>query len=331
MTDVKRMRLTGFDLIVVQDKTELERFQSVSMQSTLDYYVATIVNNQNSGSRYITVTDQKSGSGLGVTTPAPVTQVPLASGSDGADPKATDYIGDPTKRNGLYAFDTVAIQLLACPETTSTAVTTAALTYCANRGDAMFVGTAPYGFDLEGIKTYASAFKGSKVYGALYGPWIQVVNPDVAGRDPIIWIPPVGHVLGMYARIADQRGVWKAPAGDAATLNNALGVAFAMTDADHTDLVRNGSVNGIRALPGVGIVVDASRTLSTDTRWLYVGTRRLFNFVKSSVRDGLRFVVQEPNTDELRRTVKFSAYTVLARPVATGRLWLRSAGQSLHD
>src|SRR5258708_22554462 len=49
-----------------------------------------------------------------------------------------------------------------------------------------------------------------------------------------------------------------------------------------SDLVKNSGVNGIRAIPGAGIVIDSSRTLSTDTRWLYVNVRLLFNYVERS-------------------------------------------------
>src|SRR5258708_18391440 len=74
-----------------------------------------------------------------------------------------------------------------------------------------------------------------------------------------------------------------------------------------SDLVKNSGVNGIRAVPGAGIVVDASRTLSTDTRWLYVNVRLLFNYVKSTLKQGLRWVRQEPNRDTLWDAVKFGS------------------------
>lgn len=323
--NVARVRSVEFDLIVSRNSTELERFESLSMQDTLDYYVEAVVKDQDSGSRYVTVADQNSGSGVGQDAPAEGTfalgATPATAGSDGGTPSDTDYIGDPAQRTGLYAFDTVGIQLLACPETTSPGVVAACLSYCEARGDAMFVGTAPQGYDLEGIKTYASAFRGRKIYGALYAPWIQIVNPlDTNGNNPRLWIPPVGHALGAYARIAEARGVWKAPAGDEARLRNALGVEFDMTDTDHTDLVKDGGVNGIRAIPGSGIIVDASRTLSTDTRWLFVNVRRLFNFVKVSLREGLRWVAQEPHDEELRRKVKFNVIT----PFLLG-LWRQGA------
>ena len=323
--NVARIQSVEFDLVVSRNSTELERFESLSMQDTLDYYAEAVINDQDSGSRYVTVADQNSGSGVGQDAPAKGTfalgATSATAGSDGGTPSDMDYIGDPAQRTGLHAFDTVGIQLLACPETTSPGVVAACLSYCEARGDATFVGTAPRGYDLEGIKTYASAFRGRKVYGALYAPWIQIVNPlDTTGNNPRLWIPPVGHVLGVYARIADARGVWKAPAGDEAQLRNALGVEFDMTDTDHTDLVKNGGVNGVRAIPGSGIIVDASRTLSTDTRWLFVNVRRLFNFVKISLRDGLRWVAQEPHDEELRRKVKFNVVT----PFLLG-LWRQGA------
>jgi phage tail sheath protein FI len=116
-------------------------------------------------------------------------------------------------------------------------------------------------------------------------------------------------VAGVYARIDQLRGVWKAPAGDEALVRGVLDVESTITDADHDDLVRNGSVNGIRRITGVGIAIDASRTLSTDTRWLYVNVRLLFNYVKASLRDGLRWVRQEPNREALWGMVKYGTVT----------------------
>jgi hypothetical protein len=317
---VARLRSDEFDLVVRQRGAEVERFTSLTMQNQLDYHVEAVVNDPDAGSRFVTVTDL----GLaapGDDAPAATGPTPLVGGSAGGSVADTGYIGDPAQRTGLYAFDTVRVQLLACPETESAGVTTGALAYCERRGDAMFIGTAPRGLDLDGIKGYAAAFQGRKVYGALYAPWITVSNPlDTTGADPQITVSPVGHVLGAYARIGEARGVWKAPAGDEANLANALGTEFPITDTDLTDLVKEGGVNGIRSVRGAGIIVETSRTLSTDTRWLFVGTRRLFNFVKTSLRDGLRWVAQEPHDEALRRRVKFNAVT----PFLLG-LWQQGA------
>ena len=316
-----RISTVELDLVVRRNGAEVERLGPVSMVDGHDSYVEAVVNDPQRGSAYLVAIDLDSDSGPGLDAPAPGVY-PLTHGADGDDPADAAFLGDPAARTGLEAFNDVAIQLLACPESTSVGVAAGAIAYCERRGDAMFVGTVPYGFDREGAKAYAAALRGRKVFGALYGPWIQVVNPDplAATVQPLVWVPPVGQVLGTYARIADARGVWKAPAGDEARLVDALGVEFDMTDADHTDLVRNGGVNGIRALPGAGVVVDASRTLSTDTRWLFVNVRRLFNFVKTSLRDGLLFVVQEPHDETLRRMVRFN----VVNPFLLG-LWRQGA------
>jgi phage tail sheath protein FI len=228
-------------------------------------------------------------------------------------------VGDSTARTGLSAFDALDIQLLAC-ESADPIVVNAALGYCERRGDCLFIGSVPEAMPLADAIEYGAGFQGKKVYGALYGPWITVMSPISQAALPVRSIPPTGHVMGVYARTETARGIHKAPAGDEARLLGALDVEYRLSDADHTDLVKTGSVNGIRAVAGGGIVVDASRTLSTDTRWLYVNVRLLFNYVKTSLRQGLRWVRQEPNRDTLWDAVKFGS----VRPFLMG-LWRQGA------
>src|SRR5690606_31313259 len=192
---------------------------------------------------------------------------------------------------------------------------------CENRGDCMYIGAVPEGFTEAGQAiAYGQSFQAKKAYGALYAPWITIADPAGVSDNPRRSIPPVGHVLGVFARVVRARGGWKAPAGDEANLAGVLDVSYRLTDAEHTQLVKDGSVNGIRAIPRAGIVVDSSRTLSTDPRWMYVGVRLLFNFVKSSLKSGLRWVRQEPNRQSLWNAVKFNA----VNPFLLG-LWRQGA------
>jgi phage tail sheath protein FI len=181
----------------------------------------------------------------------------------------------------------------------------------------MLVGHTPFGYDAGAARTYGQTFQGTKVYGALYFPWVRVADP--IGDTPK-WIPPTGHIMGVYARTERKRGIWKAPAGNAAKLNNVLDIQHHITDAVHTNLVKSGSVNAVRFLPGLGHVIDSSRTLSTNPIWFYVNIRLLFNFVKSSLTGGLRWVVQEPNDETLWNKAKFNSIT----PFLMG-LWRRGA------
>ncbi|HEX8573153.1 MAG TPA: phage tail sheath C-terminal domain-containing protein [Allosphingosinicella sp.] len=321
-----RMATLEFDLEVFRggvdvDQNRIENWTGLSMENDVDNYVVARLNNPATGSKYVMGVDLASASGTGADRPATM-PLPLPLDTNGADGTATsnDFIGDQAQRTGFYAFDPFDIQLLTC-ERTDPAIAAAGIAYCEGRDDCMYVGAIPDGSLEAGTAlAYGQALQGSKRYGALYGPWVTVADPIGVGDGPTKTVPPVGHVMGTYARIERTRGVWKAPAGDEARLRNVLDVPYRLSDGEHSQLVREGAINGIRALPRAGVVIDASRTLSTDTRWLYVNVRLLFNYVKSSLRQGLRWVRQEPNKDTLWNLVNYGS----VRPFLM-QLWRQGA------
>jgi phage tail sheath protein FI len=325
------------------DFATVEDWPQLSMESDSPDYAVDRINHQFTGSRYITVSDISAITPSGEENPA-VTSNRALGGS--AEPAVTvqSFTGDAAQRTGVHAFNTAQVQLMAIPDVhvltaaNRTSIVRAALDYCAARGDCMFVGSAPDRGTSSGVgaralsdynqtesnyvttlKNYSSQFQASKVYGALYACWIRVNDPS-PGPSPTRFVPPDGHLMGVYARTEFESGIFKAPAGNRAQVRGALQVSAAFTEEQHTDLVRNGFINGIRFTPGPGITIAGSRTLSTDTRWWFVNVRLLFNFVKSSLRDGIRFVRQEPHTEELRRMVRFN----VVRPFLLG-LWRQGA------
>ncbi|KUJ69061.1 hypothetical protein ACZ90_14570 [Streptomyces albus subsp. albus] len=327
--------------------TLVETWRNLTMAPGSADHAVTRLNHPFSGSRYLRLTDLTAGTTApGLRYPATVTGADLNDEGTENDATASDYAGDAATHTGLYALDTTEVQLLAVPdvhgldETGRHSVVRSALDYCAQRGDVCFVGSAPdrtvrdqgtiprapsdYGdLDSEYLETvveYTKNLRGAKVFGALYAPWIQVADPQAAGAAATRFVPADGHVMGVYARTDVERGIWKAPAGTAAQLRGALDTAARFTDEQHTHLVRDGLVNGVRPDRAGGIVVAASRTLSTDTRWWFVNVRLLFNYVKVSLREGLRFVRQEPHTEQLRRSVRLNVVT----PFLLG-LWRQGA------
>ena len=325
-TDDAALSTCEFNIVVSMEQpgedepVAVETWEKLSLLSDDARYAPLLINNAFSGSKYISLTDENTAfAGNDVPAPGILTRLGLpttetaaltrTTGTDGAAPATADY------REKFPLYDTIDIQLLAVPETMPdgmlTAVTRAGLDYAAGstKGDCVFVGFTPAQRDEAGAKAYGQNFQAAKVYGAMYWPWVTVVDPAGAGANPVRTIPPVGHVLGVYARIDQTRGVWKAPAGNEATVRGVLSVEANINDIDHTDLVKNGSVNAIRSIRGAGIVVDSSRSLSTDSRWLFINVRLLFNYVKASLRDGLRWVKQEPNREDLWSKIKYNAVT----------------------
>jgi hypothetical protein len=304
-----------FDLTVSYLKDEVEAWTDLSMDRDSSRFAETVINDEQTGSKYVCVTVSGSGDELPPEVDAD-NPVPLSGGLEGVFASDVDEIN--AFSDSIALFDTQDIQLLCCPETDDASVATEALKHCQFWGDRMFVGHTPELYEAGASDSWIKGanIRGEKVYGAIYFPWIQVNDP-IGSRK---WIPPTGHVLGVYARTDRERGVWKAPAGNAAKVNGALDVKFHITDIDHTNLVKKCSINAVRALPGLGIVVDSSRTLSTSPLWLYVNVRLLFNFVKSSLKAGLRWVVQEPNDPTLWNKIKYNTVT----PFLMG-LWRRGA------
>lgn len=322
----------------------VETWGGLSMESDSARYAPDLINSSFTGSTYITVADTSGSAPTGLKNPAVISAQALTGGAENA-PHVAELIGDPGSHTGLSSFDKSSIQLLAVPDAhflnaaDREALVRAGLDYCAERGDCMLVTSAPDRATAGGVvgrvesdyselasdyltrlKTYSAPLQATKVYGACYAPFIQVVDPIASGTAPTLFIPPDGHVMGVYARTDQERGVWKAPAGNQALVRGALDTSARFTDPEHTDLVVTGLVNAIRPTAGVGIVVSDSRTLSSGSLWRYVGVRLLFNFVKSSLRDGLRFVRQEPNTEDLRKRVRLNVVT----PFLLG-LWRRGA------
>lgn len=298
----------------------VETHDNLSMEPDVANYVEARLNHPLTGSRFVRVDDLASATPSGRDRPVATTGWAALQGGTEPPPAATHFIGDEATHTGFNAFDAYNVQLVTC-ERTDPLIARAGLAYCKKRDDAMYVGAVPQGFVEGGAAVaYGQDLQEAKSYGAVYGPWVTMLNPIGLGDAPRIDIPPVGHIMGVFARIEASRGIWKAPAGDTANLLGVLDVTHRLSDADHTDLVRNGSVNGIRAVPGAGIVIDASRTLSTDPRWRYVNVRLLFNYVKSSLKQSLRWVRQEPNRDFLWTSIKFGTVT----PFLMG-LWRQGA------
>jgi phage tail sheath protein FI len=135
--------------------------------------------------------------------------------------------------------------------------------------------------------------------------------PAGLGSNAAAYFPPLASrvgrrpcapaVAGVFARIDATRGVWKAPAGTAATLAGTLSHELTAQQIGRLSLNR---VNALRTLPTVGAVVWRARTASDDPEWKYVPVRRLVLFLERSVDQGLHWVVFEPNNEPLWARVR---------------------------
>ncbi len=113
-----------------------------------------------------------------------------------------------------------------------------------------------------------------------------------------IHLPPSGAIAGVYARVDNTRGVWKAPANESILQvdSTTVKITDAMQEDFNVDADTGKSINCIRAFTGKGIKVWGGRTLAgNDNEWRYVSVRRFFNMVEESVKKATAAFVFEPN------------------------------------
>jgi phage tail sheath protein FI len=201
---------------------------------------------------------------------------------------------------GLEALDDVTMvavpDLMATPPgekldlTMVKAVQLAMIAHCERMGDRVAIIDSPPNMMPQEINKWRMDTAGyDSSYAALYYPWIQVDDP-ATGRP--VYVPPSGHIAGIWARNDNTRGVHKAPANE--IVQGALALAYDTTKGEQDVLNPNG-VNCIRRFPGRGIRVWGARTLSSNPSWRYINVRRLFNMVEKSIERSTQWVVFEPN------------------------------------
>jgi uncharacterized protein len=220
-----------------------------------------------------------------------------------------DYIGDEASGAGLHAFDAVDdVNIIAIPEYLNRDVHLQGMAYCERRKDCFYVADVEEHADsatrvlaykrAQGIYSGGNAFNSK--YGALYAPWIDVVDPRTGAPHRI---PPSGAVIGRYARTDGTRGVHKAPAGITdGRLATVIGLAAAFGQADQEKLNPAG-IDVIRRFSGTGNVIWGARTVSTDPEWRYLNVRRLFLMIEQSIARSTSWAVFEPNDDTLRKSL----------------------------
>jgi phage tail sheath protein FI len=208
------------------------------------------------------------------------------------------------------------------------AVQTALIGHCELQGNRMAILDSPPGMTPQQIKEWRSdvAMYDSQ-FAAFYYPWIKVDNPAGTNGDREMFIPPSGHVAGVWARTDDTRGVWKAPAND--TIRGCLDIERAITKNEQ-GLLNPIGINCIRPFGTRGIRIWGARTLSSDSDWRYINVRRLFNMIESTILDGTQWAVFEPNDVKLWEGVNRTLTGFLTGLWKSGALFGASADQAFY-
>jgi phage tail sheath protein FI len=258
---------------------------------------------------------------LGVAVGGGTAQGAVIPGNDGTPPNGLDMIGDLNLKTGIYALERVDLFNILCLPRTATksganalsdaeafAVISTARDYCQRRRAFFIVDTPDNINSVDDIQTWMSANEGIRHRNlALYFPRVQV--PDQLDQFRLRSFGASGTIAGIYARIDGTRGVWKAPAGIEATLDNVSRMAYPLTE-QQSGILNPLAINCLRSLGASGNVVWGARTLvGTDvpaSEWRYAPVRRMALFLEESLFRGTTWVVFEPNDEPLWAKIRLN-------------------------
>lgn len=252
-------------------------------------------------------------------------QASAKAGSDGTIlPTTSDLIGKESDFTGIYALDKVDLfNLLCIPDATRAQagnpnkldpgvdpneIFSKALTYCEKRRAFLLIDPPPEVSDVPSAIDWKSSgltVKGKN--GTAYFPRLKAGDP--LNSFQLRSFAPCGVVAGLYARTDSARGVWKAPAGTEARLNDVRSLIYKLTDAEHGALNPLG-LNCFRVFPIYGSVAWGARTLvgadAEGSEWKYIPVRRTALFMEESLYRGTQWVVFEPNDEPLWAQIRLN-------------------------
>jgi len=254
--------------------------------------------------------------------------MPMSGGDDHLEALTIDdFVGadhGPGQRSGIAALEDVdEISIVMAPGMFAPEVQTELITHSETlKYRFAILDTPPVNPTSQTIIQDVRAVKEAldSKYAALYWPWIAVRDPFARQT---VELAPSAHMAGIYARVDDDRGVFKAPANEViAGLdigNGKNGLQVEITRREQ-DLLNPRGINALRFFPNRGTRVWGARTISSDESWKYINVRRLFIYVEASIDQGTQWVVFEPNDEPTWARVRQSITNFLITVWKSGGL-----------
>ncbi len=263
---------------------------------------------------------------------------------------SNDLVGSQDDKSGLQGiFEIDEITMLACPDLMRAhqagiididqvhLIMEQMISLCdsnidgsiSNSQNRMVVLDTPYNYvkPQQVARWLEHEFNIRSMFATVYYPWLAVRNPRNAGRP--ISVPPCGHMMGIWARTDEKRGIYKAPANVAP--KGVIGLNYKVNHREQ-ELLNPKGINCIREFPGKGILVWGARTLAKpdETDWRYINVRRTFSFIEKSIEEGTHWAVFEPNDRRLWSRVRRSTRFFLMRMWREGALFGNTAEDAFY-
>jgi uncharacterized protein len=336
-----------FTVVISRDGEELERHPNLTMNPQVQPEVGDYIVTKLQESEFVTVTDlsqrglplaRRPADGLYEVSPPPIVPAP--------ERLAREVQGIRDDRSGIQGlFEIDEITMVACPDLMKAyqvglldedqihGIMELMVSLCENAAPnppnrMVVLDPPPDRVKPQQIANWLERdFNRRSMFAALYYPWIKVPNPRKAGK-PIL-VPPCGHIMGVWSRTDETRGVYKAPANE--TPRGVIGLAYDCNFREQ-ELLNPKGINCIRTFPNRGIKIWGARTLiePDKTEWRYISVRRLMSYIEKSIELGTQWVVFEPNDEDLWARVRRTVSNFLERLWREGALFGASPEQAFY-
>lgn len=119
------------------------------------------------------------------------------------------------------------------------------------------------------------------------------------------WIPANGDDAGLAARTENTNDVWVSPAGfNRGNYVDCLNLAY-NPDKTARDILYKDNINCVVNFPKEGVLLYGDKTLQAkNSSFSYIATRRLFNYLKRSIREAAKYNMFDHNTKFTRQSFK---------------------------
>ena len=235
-------------------------------------------------------------------------------------PGTCDVAGHLVALDLLAALDEPTI--IASPDAhgTSTAergaarVQQALVTGCERIVGRIAVVDPPPDLDHDGALEWRAQSRIDSAVAAAYHPWVEVGDPTSGATTSA---PPSGHAAGLWARVDNRAGPFRAPTAEALLATD--GAAGDLTAAQQHQLNRAG-LNCLRAWPGPELRVWGACTLSRDPELHYLHHQRIVGHLIGSIAHGTRWASDCDNGERLHEQLRATITAFLTQSWRAGAL-----------
>jgi phage tail sheath protein FI len=168
--------------------------------------------------------------------------------------------------------------------------------------------------DPVGALAWRTASRIDSAVAAAYHPWVEVSDPSCART---VAVPPCGHAAGLWARVDNRSGPYRAPTAEALLATD--GPAGSLTSAEQHQLNRAG-LNCLRTWPGPELRAWGACTLASDPELRYLHHQRVVGHLIASIAHGTRWAADVESDERLHDGLRATVTAFLTSAWRAGAL-----------